>query len=400
MNIFTSSKAKRRIFFSLFMWHPLLYAAPLTLQDVLSAATEKYRFDNQSSINQAELAQPAASWLANTPSVSLLYLHNQQSWGSKETEISVNLPIKSRLQREIDQQLRLTTPLIKQHALAQQALFLSGLIRFTLWEYQQHLIYTKQNEHKLSVLNTLLQHYEKLSKAGNSPSYLTLLVKQETIQSRLALLDHQTQANKLLTEYRLLTGLNAFPNNLSEDNRSSNVDEINQHPDIQALDASWQVYVAKFNVSTQQAQPWNISVSAKRINTAGLSENQIGLGVEMPFSMGNNTNQSQYTEFSQAQSQYLLERGKLSQQIQQAMTYARAQLQLSQSRQTLLIEALNIADQLQATLDNLLLSKIADQEWILRRTLEIVDTQAQYAVNQLKLQKHVADLNQAAGKSL
>jgi hypothetical protein len=88
------------------------------------------------------------------------------------------------------------------------------------------------------------------------------------------------------------------------------------------------------------------------------------------------------------------------QQIQQSISNAKAQLELSNQRQSLLDQALAITLQLQPTLETLLASNTADQEWILRRTLEIVDIQAQFATNQVNLHKNMATLNQAVGKSL
>ncbi|WJG11310.1 TolC family protein [Aliiglaciecola sp. LCG003] len=393
-------KNRKLFLLLLLIWHSNLWAMQLSLEDVLDAAIEKHQQLNRLSLSSGSIDKPTNSWIASSPTVSLLYLHNQQTEGAKEAEISLNLPMKSSLQHDLEQQLHQSAPLIRHHASQQQALLLSGLIRFNIWEYQLQQVYSHQAQQKLKVLQTLLEHYQKLSKAGNTPSYLTMLVKQETIQIRIALLEYQNQVQKLLSEYRTLTGLNNLPDNIVEAFDGQDPNAATQHPDIQALDASWQLFTSQLKLSANNARPWNLSVTAKRIETSGITENQIGLGVEMPFSVGNDFSQSQYTEFVQAQSQYLLQRITLQQQIQQSINTASAELTLSQQRHNLLEEALEITQQLQPTLDNLLTSNIADQEWILRRSLEIVDTQAQFAVNQINLHRQVATLNQALGKSL
>lgn len=398
--MFHLAKKQSLLFGLLLGWPQWLLAAPLTLNDVLHAAMEKHSQSEHLILSKAQIEQPADSWLASPPTVSLLYWHNQQSAGAKEAEISLNLAIKSRLQTEIDQQLRRAGPLIQKHVKQQQALFLSGLIRFTVWEYKLQSVYTKQAEQKLKVLTRLLSHYELLAKAGNTPSYLTLLVKQETIQSRLALLEHQSQANSLLSDYYALTGLRELPDNVNETQSNLTVEATNQHPDIAVLDASWQLYISQLAESSQRARPWHVSINAKQTDTPGFSENQIGVGLEIPLPMASNYTHSQYSDFAAARSQYSLQRDKLLQQIQQSINAANAQLTLSKERQHLLDEALKISVQLQPTLDELLASNIADQEWIVRRSLEIVDTQAQFATNQINLHKHTATLNQAAGKSL
>ena len=220
------------------------------------------------------------------------------------------------------------------------------------------------------------------------------------MQSRIALLEHQNQAQTLLADYYALTGIVDLPDDINETDKHLSLTNVNQHPDIQALDASWQLYTAQLQESSHQSRPWNVSVNAKQIETIGIKENQIGLGIEVPLSMGNKHTQSQYSAFTAAQSQYYLERDKLVQQIQQSINSAKAQLGLSNQRQSLLDQALAITLQLQPTLENLLASNTADQEWIMRRTLEIVDIQAQFATNQVNLHRNMATLNQAVGKSL
>lgn len=378
-----------------------LLADTLTLQDTLAAAIEKQKTANLELVSPVNVDQPANTWLAGTPSVSLLYLHNLQSVGSKEAEISVNLPIKSRIQREIDQQLQHSAPIIQQHARQQQALFLSGLIRTVIWDIKLQQVYIKQQEQKLSTLNSLLSHFTTLSNAGNSPDYVALLVQQEALQSRLALMTHQSESEKLKTEYSQLTGLDILPDNMIEASSNlNNVEVSSQHPDLLALDAAWQVFVSQFTASSSESQPWNLSITAKQVDAQGIKDNQIGIGIELPFSYGNQYTQTQYAEFNKSKTQYFLEREKLQQNIVQSINSAKAALSLVKERQTLLDQALSITQQLSPTLDNLMLSNNTDKEWILRRILEIIDTQAQYAVNQVNIHKHAATLNQALGKTL
>ncbi|GAA6185821.1 hypothetical protein Q4567_09220 [Aliiglaciecola sp. 2_MG-2023] len=398
--MFYLSAIPKPLFILFFIWPSSIFAAQLTLNDVLNAALEIHQQDNKQNLLKGKIEQPSDSWFASPPTVGLLYMHNQQSLGSKETEISLNLAIKSRLQTDIDQQLKSTAPLIQRHALQQQALFLSGLIRFTIWEYKLEYVYREQAQQKLKVLNRLLSHYEQLEQAGNTPSYLTLLVKQERIQVQLALLTHQNRTQTLLAQYTELTGLHALPDNTNETVYNKNLDVLNMHPDVQALDAIWQLNIALLNGASNHAKPWNLSIFAKQNETAGITDKQIGLGVEIPLSVGNNYTATQYNEFIAAQSQYAMEKKQTQQLIRQSISDAAAQLEISKARQTLLNQSLQITQKLQPTLDKLLTSNITDQEWILRRTLEIVEIQGQYAINQINLAKNIATLNQAAGKSL
>ncbi|MFA3789900.1 TolC family protein [Aliiglaciecola sp. SL4] len=372
-----------------------MVATQLTLNDVLDAALEVHQRDNKQNSSEITIQQPTDSWLASPPSVGLLYMHNQQNLGSKETELSLNLAIKSRLQTEIDQQLQSSVPIIQQ-----QALFLSGLIRFIIWEYKLQYVYAKQAQQKLTVLNKLLSHYTQLEEAGNTPAYLTLLIQQESIQVQLSLLTHQNQTQRLLAQYTALTGLKTLPEKTTETLYNEHAEAINLHPDIQALDATWQANIAQINAASNHAKPWNLSLFAKHNETAGISDNQLGVGLDIPLSIGNNFTPAQYNQLMLLQSQYALERNRLQQQIQQAISNAKAQLELSEARESLLKKSLLLTQKLQPTLDRLLKANTTEQEWILRRTLEIVEIQGQYAINQINLAKNIATLNQAAGKSL
>ncbi|MEP4892509.1 MAG: TolC family protein [Aliiglaciecola sp.] len=382
------------------LWPSWVFATQLTLNDVLDAALEVHQRDNKQNSSKITIQQPTDSWLASPPSVGLLYMHNQQNLGSKEAELSLNLAIKSRLQTEIDQQLQSSVPIIQQQALQQQALYLSGLIRFIIWEYKLQHVYAKQEQQKLTVLNKLLSHYTLLEEAGNTPAYLTLLIQQESIQVQLSLLTHQNQTQRLLAQYSALTGLKILPENTIEALYNEHAGAINLHPDIQALDATWQANIAQINAASNHAKPWNLSLFAKHNETAGISDNQLGVGLDISLSIGNNFTPTQYNQFMLMQSQYALERNRLQQQIQQAISNAKAQLELSEARESLLKKSLLLTQKLQPTLDKLLKANTTEQEWILRRTLEVVEIQGQYAINQINLAKNIATLNQAAGKSL
>ena len=75
----------------------------LSLNEVLAVALERASLYAQDS--QAQGYQ-SSSWLAALPSVRISYLDSDESYGTDETELSLNLPIKSAGQRRADNKLK------------------------------------------------------------------------------------------------------------------------------------------------------------------------------------------------------------------------------------------------------------------------------------------------------
>ena len=109
----------------------------LSLQDVLAATLATQGRVDLLNLHQDNDNERSLVWLDSSPILSLLYMHNQTEDADKEAQLSVSLPIKSKLQREIDALSTKNKERMNTLAQQQQALYYSGLIRTLIWDYQE-----------------------------------------------------------------------------------------------------------------------------------------------------------------------------------------------------------------------------------------------------------------------
>ncbi len=371
----------------------------ISLHDVLEAALE-IQHQSNSNVTRNPNDKPQNSWLASSPTVSMLHLRGPDRTASKETELSINFAIKSSLQRQLDQTLQNSIPVVKKQITKQKALLLSGLIRQVIWDIKLHDVYIEQSEQKQSLLRQLQDRFKAIASAGSSPNYLYLLIQQEYLQAELSRIEHVQTHQSLLSYYTELTGLHALPVTISETPSDLSAMQSSQHPDIAVLDTNWQIYLTQVQSASNKTQPWNLALTAKRISNADMSENQLGVSVELPIGMGNDLNQAQYNQMIVDQEQYMLERDSRLQHINLSIHNAKKQLELFEQKSALLEQSVQLSEKIKPTLKRLLDANTFDQEWLLRRLIELIDHQTQYAQNKINIQKQISLLNQAAGISL
>lgn len=109
----------------------------LSLQDVLAATLATQGRVDLLNLHQDNDNERSLVWLDSSPILSLLYMHNQTEDADKEAQLSVSLPIKSKLQREIDALSTKNRERMNTLAQQQQELYYSGLIRTLIWDYQE-----------------------------------------------------------------------------------------------------------------------------------------------------------------------------------------------------------------------------------------------------------------------
>ena len=177
----------------------------LSLKQLLAKATINQHVSNKKASNKP-LSYKSSAWLAAAPSLEINYLKGQGEHAADETELRLNLPINSNLQRATNQQLAAIEEKIKDQQLKKQQLFLSGLIREALWNYRltqakQNFLYKKQITLKKLAINS-----KQLMLAGESSEYNFLLIKKEINNTEIELLDNHQQFDQWLFQYQKVTG--------------------------------------------------------------------------------------------------------------------------------------------------------------------------------------------------
>lgn len=374
--------------------------ASVSLQDALDAAIEKQKQQFVSAEMVEIEDKDFLSWLDGAPFVSISALRSQEDLGTDESEIGLTLPIKSQLRRSIEKKLQSNSTLLKESTNRQQALYLSGQIRELVWEARMLGVRISTAKDKVDMLERLNITVQALSESRVVPEYIALLLEKESIDSTLALLDYEYQMSNLMSEYNRLTGLRALPTSIQENFDEAASFTILSHPDITLLDGGWQYFARTFEANNKEADPWHLTLTARRVAIPAFSENQIGIGVEIPLSIGNQYTALQRAEYEKGQTEYQFAKQRLSNALASTFEKAKRDLAYLERKQQVLNEGEEPIKKLENIIPGLLRANLENKETVIRSALEVIDARANIELNQVALQKQISMLKQAAGISL
>ena len=372
----------------------------LTLHDSLTAAIEKQSNILHKQSPNIDSDNNNFSWISAAPSVSLSYLDSQQSLGTTESEISLNLPIKSPFLKQVEKTLSSKVESLRNSAHQQYALYLSGIIRNLVWEIQIEKISAASVARTQSILSSLASQYEDMAEVQAIPQYVSLIVQKEFNEHKVSSLQHQQNINKLLNKYQRLTGLKSLPDNIYE--TALNLDQMNidSHPDLVALDVAFQISEQALLSTSKQATPWNVQLTGRRVETPGFSENQLGIGLEVPINIGSRLSSVQQTEYKKLSDEYSIAKSKLIQQLIDVRADLNEEFEFLKQKQILLNAGKSTLDALSAAMNELREANAPNQEFFLRTLLDTVDSEKAIELNRIYLQRNIALIRQATGITL
>ncbi|GAC27392.1 TolC family protein [Brumicola pallidula] len=381
-----------------------LAQAKLTLHDSLTAAIEKQSAGmlKQETRQDKGTASDSDSfaWLDGSPSASLAYLDSRQSLGTTESEISINLPIKSFFLKQIEKSLQSNVESLRLSAKKQYALYLSGMIRNILWEIQVEKLTVAAVTRKQAILSQLTLQYEDMAQAQAIPQYVLLIVQKEFNDHKISLMQHQQNIENLLAKYQRLTGLQVLPYDISEAVPRLEQVSMNAHPDVIALDHAFQSAEQTIRSVSKQTAPWNVQVIGRRVESREFSENQVGLGIEVPINIGKQLSALQQSEYVKINTEYQITRSKLMHQLAEAQAELDQEYDFLQQKQILLNSGTENLKALAKAMDQLREANAPNQEFYIRTLLDTVDSEYSIQLNLIHLNRHIALMRQAAGLTL
>jgi len=372
----------------------------LTLHDSLNAALETQ--SNQIIMDNSEYIGSNAylSWLDGVPSVSITHLSGQDSLGSNESEISLNLPIKSRFLKQIEQKLQSNMVSLRSAANSQFSLYLSGIIRDLAWAIRLENVRLQTLASKQALLGSLASQYTSMVNASAIPQYLMLIVTSELKQLKINELSHQQNIVKLQNKYKRLTGLHTLPTDIEEALPVTSAIALEQHPDVLALDAEFENAVQQLLGTSKKSSPWQIQVTGRRIDSPGFSENQLGIGIEIPISIGESLTSTQQSAYSKMNIDYDISKRKLLHNLRELLADLHQEFSYLQQKQSLLNSSASTLQSLTEAMQNLRAANATDQEFYIRTLLSTLDSQQELALNLTFIQRQKALIRQSAGISL
>ena len=369
----------------------------LSLQEVLEATVQRA---GSRELPAASVPYEASSWLAGTPSVGLSYLDSDQRYGTDEAELWLNLPLKSGRRRRADEALSGLSETLDAQGLALRQLYFSGLLREVLWAYRLADARRRFAAEKRVVLLELEQRQRELLAASASSEYALLLLQTELVAVQVVQQEFLQEARHWLQRYRQLSGLQDMPVDIGEPQAPGGDFAAAQHPRLRALDLAYDQQRQLLRASSAGAADWNLSVTAKNLDTAGYDENQFGLGVEIPLSAFEVGTQSDNAQWRSIRRDYLLARDELLADLRGTWDALGSEQQGLREKQRLLERSEELAGRIAAQLAQLQASNEIGQEILLRRAMSAIDTRAAAAANRILLERNNAMLRQAAGLSL
>jgi hypothetical protein len=220
------------------------------------------------------------------------------------------------------------------------------------------------------------------------------------VEVEIAQQDYMQESRLWLERYSDLTGLGSMPVDLREQEIESESFQTGQQAQLRQLELAHRQRLQLLRADSAQAADWNVSVTAKNLDTAGYEEQQYGLGLEIPLSAFDVSRQSDNSEWRSAQRDYLLARDQLLKELSGTWQRLLVQRETLRQKQSLLERSRALAGRIADQLAQLQASNEIAQEIVLRRMMQSIDTRADAAINQVLIDQNNAKLRQAAGISL
>lgn len=375
---------------------PFVYAqSSLSLHDVLDAALEIHSSNTVTSFSIKD--DGSVTWIDGNPSISLMRLESLQELGTTESEFSLNLPIKSSYLRRIEKNLAGNISNLQQIAQQQYTLYLSGLIREILWEIELQKASGKLLDQKYQLLSALASKYKNMAESQAIPLYLSLIIQNEINELALSSMENKQNLKSLRAQYFRLTGLHMSPEDITEQMIEVDQLDINLHVNLKALDAVFENTQQNLYSSGKESQPWNVQVTSRRVSAPDFSETQLGIGMEVPLTMGNNLSMAQQNEHLKITTEHAISRTKLLTQLNETQQKLLHGYKFLLQKQNLLDNGLPTLNALSEAMQDLREVNGPNQEFYIRTLLSSIDSAKHVELNQLHIQRHIALIRQAAG---
>jgi hypothetical protein len=371
--------------------------AELSLKEILAVALERPAPGELDNVAQG---YQSSSWLAALPSVRVSYLGSDERYGTDETELSLNLPIKSGGQRTADNKLQQLSNEYDEVSQQKKALYLSGLIREALWSYRISAVKQAATVRKNQLLNRLEQQYQQLFAASAASQYSLMLIQKELVLAQLEQLDSEQDSQRWLQQYKAITGMGSMPRDITEKIYDSGEFNLAEHPQLRLLELAWlqkqQVLLANSNQST----PWNVSLTAKNIDSELFEEDQYGIGIEIPLSFIEVATQTHNSEWRMESRNFDIARDEMRLSLHRRWGVLSGESKLLQKKNALLNKSGALSRDIAKQSNDLKAFNELGEEVILRQMIAAIDSQAAISVNEALIQQNNAMLRQAAGISL
>ncbi len=371
-------------------------ASTLSLQEVL-AATLVHHGEGEA---EAADASAGAGILGGLPVLSALHVQSDLDRGTDETEVSLNLPVKSGRRRRLDNSLSGLETRLDQANRDYRAWYFSGLIRETVWAHRLAGVQIEQARERVTLLSELEARAQLQVRAGSTPEYSLLLTGQERLDAELLLADREAAQREAALRFQALTGLPTVPADIAETAALPERPNYATHPRLMLLELGQAQSQAVAGLSEPQAANWNLALVARDFAGPAQDERQYGLAVDVPLGMLEVRNRGAESQKAAVQRDAARQRDEARLEIRSEWQTLRSDAERLRTRRRLLEESVRLGEQIEAQLLSLRTGNEVEAELVLRRLIDVLDRRSELALIESEIHRNAARQRQVAGQSL
>ena len=387
---------KNVILFSLVFSSFVLAGESLSSEQLLAKSLNRLnanQFDSSQEINEV------SSWLVGLPTAGFSVLQSDNDLGADEYELSLNLPFKSRVRKKLDEQLSNQTKALVSISQQNNALFVSGLIRETIWQYKIAAKKRDIEQSKLEWLKKQKARLIQLVKSGGSNLDL-LFVEKQIVDAQLALLELDQEIQLRQTQFHDITGVSKVPKNFYEDGIDDDNLVFSKHPMVQQLQLSMQQADVQYQLAGKASNPINVSLTALDINATGANDRQYGVGIQIPIGLNKSKTQADSSSWLQQQNNLSNQLITLERSFKTQFSELRGEHRFLTSKQKLLVQQTQKTKQIFTQLEQLRKNNELNQGLFFQRMIELIASTYQDELNQLYINQNQSRQKQLAGATL
>jgi hypothetical protein len=369
---------------------PVAFAEPApgaTMHDALLAALQRVEGVPD------KMPEVTAGWLAGPPTLAASYLGSDESRGTDETEIALSFPLKSPWQRRSDTELARVEPELDAALQRYRAWYLSGTLRELRNTYRVAAARLPTLERGVAVLRQVQEQLREQVDAGSAERFELLALQRAALDAREDLAALRNSLRRSRDQFASLTGFASIPGDAAVTAVPVQIDYA-AHPQLQWTALSFRRELAALTSQSPEAAAWNIAIVGRELDTPALTEQQIGLAVELPLRFGGTaattTTQSAVRSLHR---DYLQQRDQLLQTLRQRWNEEMAQLEALRARRrdaAALLDTQDLESLLAATRESNELPveiKLARLQSLLQAAAEEAVTAARIAASEERLRQ-------------
>lgn len=340
----------------------------------------------------------ASSWLSSVPTLSASFIDSQQALGTDETEVSLNLPIKSAARRRLDAELARGAASYGDASADYRRWLLAGRLREAVWAHRLASVTLAAARERRHLLAELSDRLAALAASGVAPRYAALITARSLIDAELAVDAAERALAREAERFLLLTGEAVLPETIEEAPITRGAPDWPVHPAIRQLELSRAQQRSQLALAAPDTSSWNVSLVARNFEGPQFSEEQYGLAVEVPLNFLGTQSEGNRSERSAAMREYLIARDQLWLDLRERWNTLTTEMERLERQRQLLGRAVDLANQIELQISALEASNEIEAEVRLQRLLDVVDTRAALMRTEALIGRNNSRLQQAAGR--